>query len=222
LLESLAGSDSFERYCASCHGPAGRGDGPTAPVLRGAPTDLTQLAQRNQGMYPAERVRAVITGYSSPLAAHGGTDMPVWGPIFKALDPSDLRVAARVENLVAFIERLQQPGATTGSIGAALFATHCATCHGREGRGGGIMTGELRHTPPDLTRVARRNGGVFPRARVLRIIDGRDVTAHGDRDMPVWGDAFSRTRQGLTEAEIKARLDSIVQYLEAIQERAAE
>ena len=48
-LESLTGRDSFDRYCASCHGADGRGGGPVASALRTRPTDLTTLARRNGG-----------------------------------------------------------------------------------------------------------------------------------------------------------------------------
>ena len=47
-----------------------------------------------------------------------------------------------------------------------------------------------------LASFAVRNGGVFPSERVRRIIDGRDVAAHGNFEMPVWGDAFKRTTSG--------------------------
>ena len=220
-LDSLTGRDSFDRYCASCHGPGGRGDGAIASALKTRPTDLTQLARRAGGGYPEERVRNVVSGYGGPLAAHGTSDMPVWGPIFRALDPSDARVGQRIENLVRYIDTLQEATTAADDPGARLFMTHCASCHGREGRGAGPVTSALRHEPPDLTRYTARNGGVFPRERVYRIIDGRDIPAHGDRSMPVWGDAFSR-RDGLSDAATKARVDAIVRYLQAIQERGAE
>ena len=111
---------------------------------------------------------------------------------------------------------------TSPASGQEMYTNYCAVCHGKDARGGGIITSALRHTPPDLTRYTARNGGVFPRDRVYRIIDGRDVATHGDRDMPIWGDAFSKSRKGLSEAEVKERIEAIVRYLEAIQERAAE
>jgi hypothetical protein len=73
--------------------------------------------------------------------------------------------------------------------------------------------------PPDLMTFTTRNGGVFPSERVYRIIDGRDVPSHGSTEMPVWGDAFKTTRDGSSAASIKARIDAIVAYLAAIQER---
>ena len=105
---------------------------------------------------------------------------------------------------------------------AQVFRTYCASCHGATARGDGPMAGELRKTPPDLTKYTRRNGGVFPAERLRQIIDGRGVPAHGSREMPVWGDAFRSAREGLSPEAAKARIDAVVRYLEAIQERDAE
>ena len=114
------------------------------------------------------------------------------------------------------------PAATPEASGTRLFRTHCATCHGADARGGGPLAERLRHAPPDLTRYTERNDGMFPSERVLRIIDGRDVRSHGDRDMPVWGDAFRSEPDGLTADEAKARIDAIVEHLRAIQRRDAD
>jgi mono/diheme cytochrome c family protein len=48
---------NFYEYCASCHGPMGRGDGPVAGELKTRPTDLTQLAKNNNGQFPYVRAR---------------------------------------------------------------------------------------------------------------------------------------------------------------------
>jgi len=63
---------------------------------------------------------------------------------------------------------------------------------------------------------------VFPSVRLTRIIDGRDVAAHGDREMPVWGDAFRSTPGGFSQQQIDDRIAAIVKYLQGIQERGAE
>ncbi len=74
--------------------------------------------------------------------------------------------------------------------GADLYQTHCATCHGAYARGGGPMAPVLLVLPPDLRNVTARNGGVFPVARVVMRIDGRDpLVSHGSA-MPVYGDFF--------------------------------
>ena len=219
LIESLAGRDSFDRYCASCHGTGGRGDGPVASALRTRPPDLASLARRSGGAFPRDRVRDFITGTGRTLPAHGTTDMPVWGPMFRAFE-SDARTRERIANLVTHVESFQLPSTAPNDPGSQLFRSYCASCHGTTAQGNGPVAEYLQRPPPDLTQYTARNGGVFPRERVYGIIDGRDVPTHGDREMPVWGDAFKATPGGSSAAAIKARIDAIVRYLEGIQTRA--
>ena len=120
------------------------------------------------------------------------------------------------------VEALQAPPAPPPDMGAQLFRTYCASCHGLTAHGDGPMAGRLRYAPPNLTNYSERNRGVFPSERVFRIIDGRDVLSHGDHEMPVWGDAFRSEPDGLTADQVKARIDAIVGYLRAIQQRDAE
>jgi hypothetical protein len=103
-----------------------------------------------------------------------------------------------------------------------MYLTYCASCHGMSGRGDGPVAEFLRVRPANLTRFAAENGGVFPRAKLQRVIDGRDVGSHGNPDMPVWGDAFRVSRGGLSEPGVNARIDAIVRFLDSIQERTAQ
>lgn len=219
LIESLAGRDSFDLYCSPCHGAGGRGDGPVAAALRARPADLTTLARRNRGAFPRDQVREFVIGTGRPLAAHGTTEMPVWGPMFRAFE-SDARVRERIANLVSYIESIQLPSTAPDDTGSRLFRTHCASCHGPTGQGNRPLAEHLRRMPPDLTQFTKRNGGVFPSEKVYRIIDGRDVPIHGDREMPVWGDVFRETPGGFSAAVVKARIEAIVRYLAGIQQRA--
>ena len=219
LGDSLVGKDSFEAYCASCHGTDGRGNGPVARALKATPADLTMLASRNHDAFPRDRVIATLSGAGRTVAAHGTTEMPIWGALFRAFEP-DARVRVRIENLVNYLETLQAAPGRPVESGATLFRTYCASCHGADARGAGPMADHLRRLPPNLTSFALRNGGVFPSERLRRIIDGRDIPAHGSFEMPVWGDAFRRTREGLSEEAAAARIDAIVRHLAAIQERA--
>lgn len=115
----------------------------------------------------------------------------------------------------------QSSRAASGSdTGRTLYREHCASCHGGDGRGDGPMTASLRERPTDLTGYARANGGVFPDERLRRVIDGRGVGAHGSVEMPVWGSVFKATAGGETAA--RARIDAIVGYLRALQERAGD
>jgi mono/diheme cytochrome c family protein len=220
LGESLVGKDSFEAYCASCHGSTGVGNGPVAEALKRRPVDLTRLAAGNGNRFPREQLAATLMGTDRRVAAHGTTEMPIWGPLFRVFE-SDARVRVRVDNLVAYIETLQARPVANES-GAALFRSYCASCHGTDARGTGPIANELRRLPPNLTTYAKRNGGAFPSERLRQIIDGRGVSSHGDREMPVWGNAFKRTGDGLSEGAIKVRIDAIVEYLAGLQERSAE
>lgn len=217
--ESLVGKDSFEAFCASCHGADGRGNGPVAESLRNIPTDLTALANRNAGSFPRERVSDVLMGNSRTVVSHGTRAMPIWGPMFRMFE-SDARTQVRIDNLVAYIEKLQVRSSQPVDVGKDLFRVYCASCHGVDGRGAGPMASELRRLPPNLTSYAIHNDGVFPSERLRNVIDGRLVGSHGTSEMPVWGDAFKRTRDGLSEEAAKARIDAIVKYLETLQDRA--
>jgi mono/diheme cytochrome c family protein len=116
------------------------------------------------------------------------------------------------------ISQEQSTGTARVDEGRALFDTYCASCHGRSGRGDGPALEKLHAQPADLTGLAKRNGGVFVAARIERIIDGREVKAHGSFEMPVWGDALKR-REGLDEQAVKARIEAIVRYLKSIQQQ---
>jgi mono/diheme cytochrome c family protein len=71
----------YERYCSSCHGVSGKGDGPVAQSLRRPPTDLTTLAKRAAGRFDEPSVLAIIDGRRR-VAEHGPREMPVWGEVF--------------------------------------------------------------------------------------------------------------------------------------------
>jgi mono/diheme cytochrome c family protein len=103
--------------------------------------------------------------------------------------------------------------------GETLFGKFCASCHGSDARGKGAVSKYLKVAPPDLTLIAKRNGG-FDIAKVEQSIDGRIVIgAHGTRAMPVWGEEFTRTQIGEPEAERGTQLiiKRIVEHLRSVQ-----
>jgi mono/diheme cytochrome c family protein len=102
--------------------------------------------------------------------------------------------------------------------GAAIYRTYCASCHGTTATGGGPAALSMKVTPPDLTGIAARNKGVFPSERVSQIVLGRGPAAHGDRNMPVWGDVFARR---VSNVDPKAIIDALVRYLDGLQRRPA-
>ena len=72
------GKREFMNRCAVCHGASGTGDGGAIDILKTAPTNLTTLSKNNGGVFPFERVYAVIDGRQM-VKGHGSRDMPIWG-----------------------------------------------------------------------------------------------------------------------------------------------
>jgi mono/diheme cytochrome c family protein len=108
IIPSMSGGDLFRFYCAPCHGSEGRGHGPVAVSLRTLPPDLTALSRRQGGSFPRHDVELYLTGDEPrPVAAHGSKDMPVWGPIFRALDSDDRTRKIRIANILDYMESLQ-------------------------------------------------------------------------------------------------------------------
>ena len=107
VIQSVSGEDLFRFYCATCHGRDGKGDGPVASALNRRPSDLTTIAKRNGGEYPTDRIERFVAGDREATLAHGSAEMPVWGPIFQALDPRDKLNRIRIRNLATFIESIQ-------------------------------------------------------------------------------------------------------------------
>lgn len=73
-----AGRREYRDSCAVCHGEQGRGDGMGVEFLKRTPSDLTTLARRNGGVFPVDRVYALIDGREA-VKEHGSRDMPIWG-----------------------------------------------------------------------------------------------------------------------------------------------
>ena len=107
VIESMYGPDLYRLYCASCHGRDAKGNGPVAGALKVGPPDLTVLARQRKGVFSAVEVEAIIRG-GTAVSAHGSVEMPVWGLVFNALDPSDARVNARISALVSHIASIQE------------------------------------------------------------------------------------------------------------------
>jgi len=104
------GRETFQRHCASCHGASARGDGPAASALRPPPSDLTRIAARRGGEFPAGEIARFVDGRFS-LAAHGSRAMPVWGERLGERIPeagvSEEIVRGQVSVLVEYLKSIQ-------------------------------------------------------------------------------------------------------------------
>jgi mono/diheme cytochrome c family protein len=108
--EAESGSTLYNLYCASCHGTNGHGNGSIAIFLRVPPADLTQIAKRNKGVFPAERVYQIIDGRKI-VKPHGESQMPVWGDAFmkSATTGGDEKaVSAKIQALVTYLQSIQE------------------------------------------------------------------------------------------------------------------
>ena len=118
-----AGKSEFQSSCATCHGIDGKGKGPLAGQLKVAPTNLTALAKKNNGVFPFDAVYETIDGIKV-IIAHGTRDMPIWGNRYtpvpnRALSPKSSRffdfsydpevvVRTRILAVIDYLNRIQE------------------------------------------------------------------------------------------------------------------
>ena len=123
------------------------------------------------------------------------------------------------------ITAFAQPGKPVDA-GKQAYEVQCAICHGLDAKGNGPYVTSLKVAPSDLSSLSKKNGGVFPVDRIMKVIDGRtESSAHGSRDMPIWGKRWAvKAAEHYfdapydQEAYIRAEALSIVDYLNRIQQ----
>jgi mono/diheme cytochrome c family protein len=105
--EQPAGQDDYLRYCSACHGEAADGKGPVANVLSPRPPALTSLRAR-YGNPLSTKLASYISGTTMPRA-HGTSDMPVWGKIFREITNDDAEANAILWRIVRYLDSIQGP-----------------------------------------------------------------------------------------------------------------
>lgn len=114
------------------------------------------------------------------------------------------------------------------TLGEFEYRNSCVACHGISGKGDGPVTDFLSGaTVPDLTVLQSNNGGVFPVTAVYDTINGVEVaSAHGTRDMPIWGNRFSERVADAGDPHLSGsdaqgyattRILALIEYLASIQ-----
>jgi len=108
-------------------------------------------------------------------------------------------------------------------LGKREFEAKCAVCHGKDGKGTGPYAQELKSPMPDLTTMAKRNGGIFPVKKTFENIEGAGK-GHGTRDMPVWGLDYTEKAAELfpdlpynQTAYVRTRINALMEYLAQMQ-----
>jgi mono/diheme cytochrome c family protein len=119
--------------------------------------------------------------------------------------------------------------AAENTVGKNEFEARCAMCHGAAGKGDGWLADNLLKRPPSLTQLKKKNGGVFPIAGVIEVIDGRKaVGLHGPREMPVWGTIYRVEEKAAAAARpatltpeeqlVRAKIRALANYILQLQE----
>ena len=62
-----SGAEMWKDYCAACHGMSGAGNGPAIDILKSPPQDLSLMAKRNNGKFPADHFKSCLL-YTSDAA----------------------------------------------------------------------------------------------------------------------------------------------------------
>ncbi|MCA0955019.1 c-type cytochrome [Mameliella sediminis] len=121
--------------------------------------------------------------------------------------------------LAGCVEDTAMPGA---SDGRGLFMENCAICHGADGKGNGQMARAMTPPPQNLTLIKVRNGDVFPRAKVMSIIDGYARSDRSASWMPEFGELLEGDLVPYDSGDGKPtptprKLVALAEYLESIQ-----
>jgi mono/diheme cytochrome c family protein len=112
------GKREYQNSCVLCHGADGKGNGSVVELLKKKPADLTNLSKKNGGVFPFDRVYAMIDGREMVMG-HGDREMPAWGNRYstdatKAAEyyvdvPYDMEMYARsrILALIDYLHRIQ-------------------------------------------------------------------------------------------------------------------
>jgi mono/diheme cytochrome c family protein len=121
-------------------------------------------------------------------------------------------------------------------IGKSEFQSSCASCHGKDAKGKGPVSDQLKTPPPDLTVLAKNNNGIFPMNAIYETMYGsKTIPAHGTREMPIWGERFNPI-VGLPhnvdpfywnmagpernpEVVVRTRILAVIDYLSRVQQK---
>lgn len=104
------------------------------------------------------------------------------------------------------------------ALGEATYQQFCAPCHGRDGRGKGVVSSLLVADPLDLTSLTRTHDGRFPVEHLekgLRAEAPDAIAGHRHDQMPTWIRLFLSLDGSAALAH--ARLANLIAYLESIQ-----
>jgi len=151
-VDLAEGRELYERNCASCHGVAGRGDGPAGRGLNPPPPPIGD-ATAMRDVTPALMYRISSVGIA-------GTSMAGFA---NTLTPEQRW------NVVSYVMSLHATPADVAE-GEGIYVQGCQQCHGALGAGNGVFASTLSRLPPDIGSFAwqstRHNDALAQAARV--------------------------------------------------------
>jgi mono/diheme cytochrome c family protein len=135
------GESVYKEICFSCHGEAGDGKGPS--WLNSMPRPQVFIDRHYMARLTDQYMFEVVKyGKLSVLKkAHASEVVSLPMPGFEAVLTDD-----QIRALIGF-ERAFTSGASQASTTRAMFEQHCAICHGRDGRGDGVMASPVQPPP---------------------------------------------------------------------------
>ncbi|MBI4518152.1 MAG: c-type cytochrome [Deltaproteobacteria bacterium] len=180
------GARLYRLYCASCHGPQGKGDGPDAVIFAAAPRNLHEGFL---GKYATdELVERIREGRALNLA----------------FDPTALRArASAVEEVVAHLRRLPAIDWPRVEPGWQLYVERCEICHGQTGRPGATLPPGV-HPPRDLSDPAYQ--------RSLSDRQLAVVVRHGRKGMPALAPQVTEAEAKLLAAFVRVLSPGFAEY----------
>ena len=132
--------------------------------------------------------------------------MKAWGLVTAAI----VVVASAIVTVGAQV--VAQPYSGSGD-----YQVYCASCHGPDAKGDGVIAKSLKKHPADLTQLTKKNDGAFPADKVFKTIDGAKGGGHSDSDMPAWGDVFAKSSESAGADAANMRIDVLVKYIQSLQ-----
>ncbi|MCB1334243.1 MAG: c-type cytochrome [Roseivivax sp.] len=99
----------YMTYCADCHGPEAKGDGPLARSMAKPPKNLTLIAVRNGDRFPRAKIMSTVDGYARSDSVYPG--MPEFGALLEGdlvpFDSGDGKLTPTPWKLAALVEYLE-------------------------------------------------------------------------------------------------------------------
>ncbi len=172
-----SGRRLYREYCSSCHGIAGKGDGPDATIFVARPRNLREGFLKRYKT--DELVRRLREGQ----------------PLELALDLPALRARAlEVEALVSYMKRMPEVNWELAARGQDVFLDRCVECHGTYGRPGPRLPAGVRQ-PPDLSDPRYQSG--------VSDADLVGLVRHGRKGMPALTPRVSADDAGALAAFVR-------------------